>query len=183
VLLTTSTSPQPSNGKVTAASDQESENEKTEERYDVIKYGMNKTVQLLPKVRHRFDNCSDIRHPSINITSEAIKNALLDIKNRGVKSRFITEITKDNLHYCKELMEVISELRHIDGVKGNFAVTDTEYVSYAIPSEKAIPSQKEKVMVIRSTSKEFVEQQQYLFDILWNKAVPAERKIMEMNQG
>jgi two-component system sensor histidine kinase VicK len=183
VLLTTSTSPQPSNGKVTAASDQEGENEKTEERYDVIKYGMNKTVQLLPKVRHRFDNCSDIRHPSINISSEAIKNALLDIKNRGVKSRFITEITKDNLHYCKELMEVISELRHIDGVKGNFAVTDTEYVSYAIPSEKAIPSQKEKVVVIRSTSKEFVEQQQYLFDILWNKAVPAERKIMEMESG
>jgi two-component system, OmpR family, sensor histidine kinase VicK len=180
VLLTTSTSPQSSNGKVTAASDQKGENEKTEERYDVIKYGMNKTVQLLPKVRHRFDNCSDIRHPSINISSEAIKNALLDIKNRGVKSRFITEITKDNLHYCKELMEVISELRHIDGVKGNFAVTDTEYVSYAIPSEKAIPSQKEKVVVIRSTSKEFVEQQQYLFDILWNKAVPAERKIMEM---
>jgi Histidine kinase-, DNA gyrase B-, and HSP90-like ATPase/His Kinase A (phospho-acceptor) domain len=183
VLLTTSTSPQPSNGKVTAASDQEGENEKTEERYDVIKYGMNKTVQLLPKVRHRFDNCSDIRHPSINISSEAIKNALLDIKNRGVKSRFITEITKDNLHSCKELMEVISELRHIDGVKGNFAVTDTEYVSYAIPSEKAIPSQKEKVVVIRSTSKEFVEQQQYLFDILWNKAVPAEHKIMEMESG
>jgi two-component system, OmpR family, sensor histidine kinase VicK len=183
VLLTTSTSPQSSNGKVTAASDQKGENEKTEERYDVIKYGMNKTVQLLPKVRHRFDNCSDIRHPSINISSEAIKNALLDIKNRGVKSRFITEITKDNLHYCKELMEVISELRHIDGVKGNFAVTDTEYVSYAIPSEKAIPSQKEKVVVIRSTSKVFVEQQQFFFETLWNKALPAEKRIREIEEG
>jgi two-component system, OmpR family, sensor histidine kinase VicK len=180
-LLTSSTLPSPANGKDTASHEVD---EKTEQQYDGIKFTINKTLQILSKLKNRFNNCSDLRYPSIVITSEPIKKALLDIKNRGIKSRVITEITKDNLHYCKELMEVISELRHIDDAKGNFAVTDTEYVSYAISSEKPISSMNGKVVVVfKSTSKEFVEQQQYIFDMLWNKAVPAERKIMEIELG
>jgi two-component system, OmpR family, sensor histidine kinase VicK len=164
----------PPNGKDT---DDEAD-EKTEEQYGV-KYTINKTLQTLSRVKHRFDNCGNVRHPSIIITTEPIKKALLDIKNKGIKIRCITEITKDNLHYCKELMQVVSEVRHLDGVKGNFAVTDTEYVSYAI-SEKARPSLRQ---VVRSTSKVFVEQQQHFFDVLWDKAIPAERKIMEIESG
>jgi hypothetical protein len=176
-LLTSSTLPPPANGKDSASHEVD---EKTQQQYDDIKFTINNTLQLLSKVKHRFNNCSDSKYPSIIITSESIKKALLDNKNRGIKSRVITEITKDNLHYCKDLMEVISELRHIEEAKGNFAVTDSEYVSYAISSEKPIPSMKE---VLKSTSKEFVEQQQFIFDMLWNKAVPAERKIMEIELG
>jgi two-component system sensor histidine kinase VicK len=167
----------PPNGKDTESDDKA--DEKTEEQYGV-KFTINKTLQMLSRVKHRFDNCGDVRYPSIITTTEPIKNALLDIKKRGIKSRFITEITKDNLHYCKELMQVVSEVRHLDGVKGNFAVTDTEYVSYAISSKKARPSLRQ---VVRSTSKVFVEQQQHFFDMLWDKAIPAERKIMEMESG
>ncbi|HYY67790.1 MAG TPA: hypothetical protein VE572_05535, partial [Nitrososphaeraceae archaeon] len=167
----------PPNGKDTESDDEA--DEKTEEQYGV-KYTINKTLQMLSRVKHRFDNCGDVRHPSIIITIEPIKKALLDIKNKGIKIRCITEITKDNLHYCKELMQVVTEVRHLDGVKGNFAVTDTEYVSYAI-SEGVRPSSL--TQVVRSTSKVFVEQQQHFFDMLWDKAIPAERKIMEMELG
>ena len=41
------------------------------------------------------------------------------MKERGVRIRYITEITKENVIYCKELMN-FSEVRHLDGVKGNF---------------------------------------------------------------
>lgn len=178
-LLSSSTLPPPSNGRGISPLEVD---EKTEEQYANMKSAINKTLQLLSKVRHRFDNCSDLRYPSTIITSEPIKKALLDIKNRSIKSRFITEITLDNLLYCKELMEVISELRHIDGAIGNFALTDSEYLSYAISSEKPISSMKE-VVAIGSTSKEFLEQQQHLFEMLWNRAIPAERKIMEIEVG
>jgi hypothetical protein len=178
-LLTSSTSPPPlPNAKDTTATSDEHD-EKTEVWYGV-EYIINNTLQTLSKIRYRFDNCGDIRHPSIIITTEPVRKAFLDVKNRGVRTRFITEITKDNLHYCKELMQIISEVRHLDGVKGNFAVTDTEYVSYAI-SEKARPSSLQQV--VRSTSKVFVEQQQHFFDVLWDKAIPAERKIMEIESG
>jgi len=55
--------------------------------------------------------------------------ALVNLKNRGVKVRQITEITKENARYCKELVKNIDELRHLDGVKANFAVSETEYVA------------------------------------------------------
>jgi hypothetical protein len=178
VLLTSSTSPLPlPNGKDTVTSDEH--DEKTEVMYG-IEYTINRTVQGLSQVKYRFDNCGDVRHPSIIVTTEPVRKAFIDVKNRGVKTRFITEITRDNLHYCKELMRIISEVRHLDGVKGNFSVTDTEYVSYAI-SEKARPSSLRQI--VRSTSKEFVDQQQHFFDMLWDKAIPAERKIMEMESG
>jgi nitrogen-specific signal transduction histidine kinase len=144
----------------------------------VLNIQINKILQTLSKVEYRFDNYSDVRYPSIIITTEPVRKAFVDVKNRGVKTRFITEITKDSLHYCKELMQV-GEVRHLDGVKGNFVVTDTEYVSYAI-SEEIRPSLRQ---IVRSTSKEFVEEQQHFFDMLWNKAIPAEQKIMELESG
>jgi two-component system sensor histidine kinase VicK len=111
--------------------------------------------------------------------TEPVKKAFIDVRNRGIKTRFITEITKDNLHYCKQLMQVVSEVRHLDGVRGNFTVTDTEYLSYVI-SEKQRPSLRQ---IVRTISKVFVIQQQHFFDMLWDKAIPAERKIMEMESG
>ena len=176
--MTTSPSALPPNGKDTTASDGEGD-EKTEVTYG-IEYTINKILQMLSRVKYRYDNCGDVRHPAIIVTTEPIKKAFTDVKNRGVKTRFITEITNDNLHYCKQLMQVVSEVRHFDGAKGNFAVTDTEYVSYAI-SEVVRPSSLRQI--VRSTSKEFVEQQQYFFDMLWNKAIPADRKIMEIEVG
>ena len=45
-----------------------------------------------------------------------IKKGYIDFKRRGVKIRFITEITKENIPYCKELMQYV-ELRHMEKLK------------------------------------------------------------------
>src|SRR5919199_827125 len=108
--LTSSTSPPSSNGEDTAASKEAGE--KTEGWYG-IEYTINRNLQTLSQVKHRFDNCGDVRHPSIIVTTEPAKKAFIDVKNRGIRTRFITEITKDNLHYCKKLMQVVSEMRHL----------------------------------------------------------------------
>ena len=173
--LTSSTAPPLPNGKDSAASNED--DEKTEVWYG-IEYTINKTLQTLSHVKYRFDNCGDVRHPSIIVTTEPVKEAFIDVKNRGIKSRFITEITKDNLHYCKELIQVVSEVRHLDGVKGNFAVGESFYAGYAIGQEA-----KPLAHVIYSTAKEFVEQQQYFFDMLWSKAIPVEQRIKEIEEG
>ena len=153
VLLTSSTQPlPPQNGKNITTSDDDGGDEKTEVWYG-IEYTINKTLQTLSEVKYRFDNCGDVRHPSIIVTTEPVRKAFIDVKNRGVKTRFITEITKDNLHYCKQLVQVVSEVRHLDGVKGNFAVGESFYAGYAIAQEA-----RPLTHVIYSTAKEFVEQ-------------------------
>jgi hypothetical protein len=98
-----------------------------------------------------------------------------------VEFRYVTEITKDNLPYCKEMLK-FSEIRHLDGVKGNFEVSDIkEYV--AATTLQSANKQQPMPQLIYSNVKEVVEQQQYVFDTLWSRAIPSEQKIREIEYG
>ena len=44
-----------------------------------------------------------------------IKKAFLDAKSRGVRLKYLTEITNDDISYCKALIKIVDELRHLDG--------------------------------------------------------------------
>ena len=67
-----------------------------------------------------------------------LKNRVLEVK---AKFRYITEVRKDNIPYCKELMKV-GQVRHLDGIRSNFVVTDTEYTSSAIMKQANMHIQK-----------------------------------------
>ena len=68
--------------------------------------------------------------------------------------------------------------RHIDGIKANFFVSDTEYVATAARQEaKPVPQ------VIYSNVKDIVVQQQYVFEAFWNRAIFADQKIREIEEG
>ena len=117
--------------------------------------------------------------PPLAILIEPIKKAFLDAKSRGVRLRYLTEITKDNIDYCKVLTTIVDDLRHLDGIKGNFMISETEYLAPLILYEKG----KVASQVIYSNAEEIVEQQQYIFDTLWRKAIPADQKIREVEEG
>jgi len=97
--------------------------------------------------------------------------------NRGVKIRYLSEITKNNINYCKDLME-IAELRHLDEVKGGMTINETEYIATAHLQEA-----KPVAHLIYSNVKEIVEQQQLVFESFWSKSIPAEQKIKEIEEG
>jgi signal transduction histidine kinase len=121
--------------------------------------------------------CADYTWPSVAMGVEVFKKGLYELKKRNVKSRFVTDITKDNIKYCKELMQ-ISELRHLDGVKGNFSISEKGYTASATLQEAALLQQ-----VIYSNVRAILDQQQYVFETLWSKAKPAEQKIREIEEG
>jgi hypothetical protein len=55
----------------------------------------------------------------------------LDFKFRGRRqrnqSKLLTGIKNENLEYCKKLEEIAHiEIRHMDGVKGNFTILDSK---------------------------------------------------------
>jgi two-component system, OmpR family, sensor histidine kinase VicK len=71
-----------------------------------------------------------------------------------VKLRYVTEITKDNISYCKQLLTtMLYELRHLDGMKGNFYINDSAYLAPATFHEKGKPASQ----IIYSNVKEIVE--------------------------
>ena len=147
-----------------------------------ILYGADKAVgrgvQFMRNVREKMDIFFDHKAPSIVIDLEEYRNGYIDIRRRGSKIRAFTEITKENIQYCKELMKIVDELRHLDGVKGGLAVSESEYMATTVLEES-----KPLTMVIYSNVKEVVEQGQYLFDTLWRSAIPAEKRIKEIEEG
>jgi signal transduction histidine kinase len=150
------------------------------ERTEVL-YGTENTTKailsVLSNIESKMDICADSTWPSVAMEVDVFRNALITLKKRGVRSRYITTITKDNLDYCKEAMK-IGELRHLDGIKGNFSVSEKEYMASATMQE-ASPLQQ----VIYSNVKEVIEQQQYVFDSFWSRSIPAEQKIKEIEEG
>jgi two-component system, OmpR family, sensor histidine kinase VicK len=145
-----------------------------------IEAATNTMLQFIAKGNKGWDNYIDNRAAaSVSVGVESIRKAIIDAKNnRGLKIRAITEITKDNIQYCKEYMKIITELRHLDGLRGNFAVSESEYVATATLQEAQLVTQ-----VIYSSVKNIVEQHRYLFETLWRQAIPAEQKIREIEEG
>jgi two-component system sensor histidine kinase VicK len=139
---------------------------------------INKLIEGFYKIRETFDNCIDSSCASSYVSTTTVWDRCVELNQRGVKLRFIIEITKGNISYCKEIMK-IAEVRHLDKVKGNFGIADKkDYRGVANMEEGKPPTQ-----AIRSTVKSFVDQQQYFFETLWNKAIPAEKKIREIEEG
>ncbi|HVD08816.1 MAG TPA: ATP-binding protein, partial [Nitrososphaeraceae archaeon] len=135
-------------------------------------------LQILSRAKNMVDICADFRAPSISIEVEPYNRALINLKSRGVRFRQITEITKDNLSFSKELMKV-ADVRHIDGAKANFITSENEYLAPVILFKK----EKVTLQTIYSNVREVVEQHQYFFETLWSKAVLAEQKIKEVEDG
>lgn len=135
-------------------------------------------IQFMRNVRKKMDICFDHSGASIVTEIDEYKNGYIDIMNRGAKIRVITEITKDNIEYCKKLMEIVDELRHLDDLKGGLSVNETEYMATTV-LQKAKPL----TQVIYSNVQELVEQQQYFYNTIWSKAIPAKRRIREIEEG
>src|SRR5919107_2387030 len=144
--------------------------EKDKERTEIL-YGkeniINKSWEVISKAKVSSDYCQSSKSPSVFVKNPSYSRAIVELNERGVKHRFVTEITKENINHCEELAKYV-ELRHLQGVKGNFAIIDgKEYGATANLSEFQPPTE-----FIHSNVKEFVDQQQYLFEILWNNAIP-----------
>src|SRR5918912_4364941 len=80
----------------------------------------NAIIQFLGNASDKVDNVVDKSWASVVSENGVYKQAIIDYGRRGVRARIITEITKDNLNYCKEIVSFakLAEIRHPDGVKG-----------------------------------------------------------------
>ena len=158
------------------------ENNENEEITEVM-YGIDNTinrgVQFMQNASEKMDLFGEKNGPSIIIEFPDIyKNNYIAAKKRGVKIRFITEITKENIHYCKKILNIVTEMRHLEGLIGGIAVTEKEYMATTSLKNKQLLTQ-----VFYSNAFEVVRQGQYIFDTFWDKAIPAGQRIKEIEEG
>ena len=158
----------------------EAEARGVQEKTEVI-YGIENIIRVavtnISNSNERIDICGDKDLPIVHTKSDLIMNEFIKAKDRGVKIRFVTDITKDNLEYCRQNMR-FAELRHLNGVKGNFGMNDSNYQASANLRDSA-----RVTTLLHSNDREFVEQQRYLFETLWDKAVPASVRMRQLEFG
>src|SRR5918994_2788624 len=137
------------------------------------------------------DLCSDSRTTAQVL--EMYKKVSSDPNNeKEIRMRFLTDINAENIPFCKELMKIPGEVRHLTGIKINFAVRSREYIGIATLKEESLQpeeyeqqyeqSTQSQSHIIYSNIKGIIEQQQRLFDSIWEKAVPAEQRIKELEE-
>jgi len=154
--------------------------EKTEVFHD-SEDSNNALLNFVYKAKYRVDACLDSNGPSVMVDVESIKEARIKAKNRGVKFRYVTEVTLKNIYYCKEMIKYFgAQIRHLDDVKGNFEISDDGKAYVATANLQQAEPLKQ---LIYSNVKEIGEQQQYIFDTLWDKTISFEEKIKEIEEG
>ncbi|MEO9320868.1 MAG: hypothetical protein ABI361_09360 [Nitrososphaera sp.] len=128
----------------------------------------------------RTELCAFLSSYTLVITTDAepIKAQRLAAKARGVKLRYITEITKDNLQYCKNLVDMVTELRHLDKIAANFILSDDEIgaapiVSAEYPITYGYYSNVAGVLALYRG----------VFETLWQYSIPSGMKIDEFESG
>jgi signal transduction histidine kinase len=155
--------------------------------------------QFLSK-QNGIDLCSDSR--TVAQVLEIYKKVSSAPSNeKEIKMRFLTDINAENIPFCKELMKIPGEVRHLTGIKTNFAVRSREYISIATLKEELLQvehrqqknkeddeeqhheqSTQSQSHIIYSNIKGIIEQQQRLFNSIWEKAVPAVQRIKELEE-
>ena len=64
-------------------------------------------LRFFSEAKTRIDTCMDYTRPTLAIGTEAIRKSFVEAKrNRALILRYLTEITNDNLSYCKEIMSM-----------------------------------------------------------------------------
>ena len=139
-------------------------------------------LEFISEAKKTFDCCVDSKGLSFLMQNEQLWNAVAGLKNKGVASRFITEIAQENNYNCNLLMQH-GEVFHNDSVKGNFMIVDGWRYSYYVIEENN-PRETSNVRESFYTQvKPFVDAQQHLFDNLCSTSIPAREKIREIGRG
>jgi hypothetical protein len=101
---------------------------------------------------------------------------MVQLKGRGVRLRCVTEITADNLQYCKDVMKYF-DLYHMPALTGNFVIIDgKEYLGH-------VSSDGGQELLITTQIPSFVAGQQFLLENVIKNAVPAQQRILEIARG
>ncbi len=74
-------------------------------------------------------------------------------------------------------MDIVTELRHMDGMKGGIAINENEYMATTVLQESQPLTE-----VIYSNVKEVKDQGQYVFDTFWKNATPSKKKIKDIEE-
>jgi DNA-binding response OmpR family regulator len=136
---------------------------------------MESRVRLIENAEGVVDICSSLDGSSKSLCPE-LRRAWKKATDKGVQTREITEVTKENISICKDLINIGIDLRHMNNVSGVFAINERELLVKIMSEE----DHDKGLEYIHSNFPLIVEQHRSIFKNLWNLSIPASSRIREL---
>ncbi len=111
---------------------------------------VNAILDIFYDAEDRIDICGNSKFPPLIFSFEPIKKAIIASKKKGIRQRYIVEVTKENIQYCKELMQLVDDLRHSDQIEASYGLNEIEYLG-------SVSLQEERLQATYCNIKEVVE--------------------------
>ena len=105
----------------------------------------------------------------LNRKVEALMPSLEKAKKRGVTIRIAAPITKNNIKVAKDLSKV-AEVRSALGLKGRFAVIDSEQLMFMLLDDTTIHPNYDVAVWI--STEFFAQALEQMFELAWNEFTP-----------
>jgi hypothetical protein len=88
---------------------------------------INSLLDIFSSAADTISICANSRFPSQLLSLEIIKKTIA-AKNSRIKQRYLVEVAKDNIPYCRNLMDIVAQndnsFRHSDEVEANSIVSE-----------------------------------------------------------
>jgi two-component system, OmpR family, sensor histidine kinase VicK len=124
--------------------------------------------------REHIDVCSDRNGLGLALQICGLNSAQ---SKAGLKIRLVTEVTRENRAFAEAVSGLV-ELRHLEGVALNFAVSDAgELIGATVVRGGEVVSE-----LIHSRAQGLTSQYEQLFETLWKKAVAGEARLGELEE-
>jgi hypothetical protein len=151
-----------------------------EEKIDTL-YGndeiLKTTLWLFDSTHKTMEGCIGKDEVAMHVTHELIWSGLLKLKQKGVDMRVITQITSDNLTYCKTLSDIV-EVRHVDGIQSSFGICDGKWLLDHVISLDEFPLSH----AIFTNVEKLVNVKRSLFETVWKQSVPAQEVFAKLEK-
>ena len=99
-------------------------------------------------------------------------------RNPNLKVRFMTDVQDENIRYVKELLAAGVEIRHVEGIDKNVAITRTRFVQTIHTFEETRPNE----LLISSEDQDVITLLSNVFQTLWDTKITAEKRIREIEE-
>jgi len=118
--------------------------------------------------------------PPISSGLDWLSKEIFSARQRGITLKTLTDITPENLPACKHILTRLDELRHLDGIKTVFGYSDFEVLEMVT---SITPKEEKTSQFIQSDSESMVADRKLIFEALWSKAIPGQRRIDELEEN
>lgn len=109
--------------------------------------------------------------------ADVLKNVLTKAKQRGVKIRIATQISKDNVDMIKNITR-LAEIRQINSAKARFCIVDGREFTFMLLDDKDVHPTYDVAIWVNTEF--FAKAMEDIFEAEWKKMKPAEQVIKSL---